>query len=110
MNATKIDIKPVSVNECWQGKRFKTNIYKCYEIELLGRLPKLILPPPPFMVTLWFGLSSSLADIDNPVKPFLDILQKKYNFNDKLIEKLIINKERVGKGKEFIIFEISTNK
>ena len=34
----RIEIKPLSVNECWQGKRFKTKAYTAYEKELLYRL------------------------------------------------------------------------
>ena len=37
----KIEIKPLSINKCFQGRRFKTNDYKNYEKELLLKLPKL---------------------------------------------------------------------
>ena len=30
----KYMIKPLSVNECWQGQRYKTKLYKNYEFEL----------------------------------------------------------------------------
>lgn len=33
--ATRIDIKTLSVNEAWQGKRFKTEKYKLYQNTLL---------------------------------------------------------------------------
>lgn len=46
-------------------------------------LPKITIPPPPYRVTYEFGLSSKLADWDNPVKPAQDVLQKKYGFNDR---------------------------
>jgi hypothetical protein len=35
----KLNEKPLSVNLAWQGKRFKTPIYKAYEKELLLRMP-----------------------------------------------------------------------
>ena len=35
----KINIKPLSVNKAWQGKRFKTKKYKAFETELLLKLP-----------------------------------------------------------------------
>jgi len=73
----KINIKPLSVNECWQGKRFKTKEYKQYEKDLLLMLPKIGICKAPFKITIEFAFSSTLADIDNPLKPFLDILQKK---------------------------------
>lgn len=103
----KIEIKPLSVNQVWQGKRFKTSKYKAYESELLYRLPKLkVNPLNKLKITLVFGFSNKLSDIDNPVKPFLDCLQKKYNFDDRNIYNLIIKKEIVKKGKEFIEFKI----
>ena len=102
----KINIKPLSVNNAWQGKRFKTNLYKSYEQELFYLLPKLKIPEGKLRLKLLFGLSSKAGDLDNPVKPFIDILQKKYLFNDKKIYKLEIEKIDVKKGKEFISFEI----
>ena len=104
----RIAIKPLSVNQCWQGKRFKTNKYKNYEKELMYRLPVLKLHPPPYHLILKFGFSSKLADWDNPVKPFQDILQKRYNFDDRDIFKATVEKEIVKKGSEFIDFKILT--
>lgn len=103
----KINIKPLSVNECFQGRRFKNQKYKNYETELLYKLPKIKLPEPPFEIILKFGLSSKLSDIDNPLKPFIDILQKRYLFNDKDIYMLVVEKEIVKKGYEFIEFSIN---
>ena len=97
----KYNIKPLSVNECWQGKRFKTNAYKHYELELMYKLPKLKLPEPPFEIYFEFGFSNILCDWDNPVKPLQDILQKKYGFNDKDIVKAIVKKVKVKKGEEY---------
>ena len=57
---------------------------------------------------LKFGFSSKLADWDNPVKPFQDILQKRYNFDDRDIFKATVEKEIVKKGNEFIEFKILT--
>jgi Holliday junction resolvase RusA-like endonuclease len=53
-----------------------------------------------------FGLSNRAADIDNPLKCFIDVLQKKYGFDDKMIYRLIVNKVITKKGEEFIEFEI----
>lgn len=104
----KKNIKPLSVNECWQGQRFKTNKYKIYEHELLLTLPAQTLPPAPYSIYFEFGLSNVLSDYDNPVKPLQDILQKKYNFNDKEIFEAKIVKKKVAKGSEYFIFEIKT--
>lgn len=55
-----------------------------------------------------FGISSPLADWDNPVKPFQDVLQKKYKFNDKDIVRAVVTKIKVEKGDEYVSFEIIT--
>ena len=103
-----IKIKPLSVNECWQGRRFKTKKYIQYEREMLFLIKKQKLPPPPFHVYIILYISNPLSDIDNPVKPLLDILQKKLNFNDKLIELLTVEKHLRKKGEEKIWFGISS--
>ena len=99
--------KPISVNEAWKGRRYKTDIYKHFEMKLLFLLPKLELPEPPFEVHYKFGFSNERADVDNPVKPITDILQKKYNFDDKDIYKYVIEKEVVKKNLEFFEFNIT---
>lgn len=101
-----LKIKPLSVNECWQGKRFKTKAYLKYERDLLLILPQIKIPQPPFEINFEFGFSNIMSDWDNPVKPLQDILQKKYNFNDKDIMKAIVTKIKVKKGDEYISFNI----
>ena len=102
----RINIKPLSVNQVWQGRRFKTPIYKKYENELLFMLPKMKIPEGKLELTIVFGFSSSASDWDNPIKPFQDILQKRYSFNDSRVYKATIIKEIVKKGQEFIEFNI----
>lgn len=102
----RIYIKPMSVNEAWQGRRYKTDEYELYSLELKIKLPKVELPEPPYEIYLKFGFSSPLSDWDNPIKPTQDIIAKKYGFNDKLIKRGIVEKELVSKGKEFIEFEL----
>ena len=97
----KQNIKPLSVNQCWQGKRFKTQQYKKYEKDLLLTLPKLIIPKPPYAIYFEFGFSNSASDWDNPIKPLQDILQQKYKINDKDIFIAQIKKVKVKKGEEF---------
>ena len=103
-----VQIKPLSVNQCWQGRRFKTKAYQSYEKEMILRLKKEKLPEPPFKIVVVFGFSNKASDIDNPLKPLLDIVQKKYKkkFNDKDIYQMIIYKQVVKKGKEFVRFAI----
>lgn len=101
-----LHIKPLSVNEAWQGRRYKTVIYKNYETALLLMLRKNKVPEPPFKLTLEFGFSNKASDFDNGIKPFVDILQKKYGFNDKDIYEAVIRKKIVPKGKEYVSFSL----
>lgn len=102
----RIRIKPLSVNTCWQGRRFKTEAYKDYEVQMYYLLPPKIKFGKKNKLKITFGFSSKASDIDNPVKPFMDILQKRYGFNDKTVYQLEIKKEDVKKGEEYVDFEI----
>lgn len=106
----KIDgIQPLSVNQVWAGQRFKTKKYKVYETNMLYLLPKIDpFPQAPYVVKFIFGFSNSLSDVDNGLKPLIDIMQKRYGFNDRDIVKLIAEKVTTKKGMEFIDFEIKT--
>jgi Holliday junction resolvase RusA-like endonuclease len=101
----RINIKPLSVNEAWQGRRFKTPKYKKYESVVLMLLPKQAPKFDRYCINLVFGVSNIGQDVDNCLKPILDIFQKKYGFNDKNIFELNVKKKVVKKGFEFIEFE-----
>ena len=99
----KLNEKPLSVNEAWQGKRFKTPIYKTYEETILLTMPKGKIDGEQMLrVEFFFGFSNKASDLDNPVKLLLDIAQKKYGFNDKNVYELNVRKCIVKKGDEFI--------
>ena len=103
----KLDIKPLSVNKAWQGKRFKTSKYNKYIKDVFFLLPNNLKVPDGFLfLSLEFGFSSSASDFDNPVKCFVDCLQKKYLFNDKMIKKCLISVEKTKKGDEYIKFDL----
>ena len=104
MDKIKINIKPLSVNRAWQGRRYKTSEYKAWEQEMLYRLPPTECCSGSIRLEIVVGVSNIRSDIDNVLKPFLDVLQKKYGFDDNQIFELEIRKEKVKKGKEFIEF------
>jgi Holliday junction resolvase RusA-like endonuclease len=101
-----IPIKPLSVNEAWKGKRVKSIKYAKYQQVLLLVLPNMQLPPPPYELHIEFGFSNVASDIDNPIKSFLDVLQKKYGFDDKNVSKMVVEKMIVKKENEYIKFKI----
>jgi len=100
----KIYISPLSVNKAWQGKRFKTKAYKQYERDVLLQLKWSIQPLPPYRIDIEFGFTNKLSDIDNPVKCFMDILQKKYYINDRDVYEMNLKKTIVKNG--YIKFRI----
>ncbi len=102
----RIDIKPLSVNQAWKGRRFKTPIYNRYQADVLMLLRPMEIPEGDLEIYLKFGFSSKGSDFDNPVKLFVDCLQKKYGFNDNRIKRAIIDVDYVKKGSEFIEFEL----
>lgn len=103
----RINIKPLSVNQAWQGKRFKTKTYKTYERNVLLMLRPMTIPEGELEMTINWGFSNMLSDVDNPVKCFVDCLQKKYGFNDSRVKRMIVEKFKVSKGEEYIEFSIS---
>jgi len=102
----RIDIKPLSVNMAWQGRRVKTKEYRIYEVAVHALLGRMKIPEGLLEVRILFGLSSMGGDVDNPAKPFIDCLERKYGFNDNKIMKLTLEKVKTAKGEEFIDFEI----
>ena len=99
----KLNEKPLSINEAWQGKRFKTPAYKTYEETILLTMPKAKIDVEQMLrIEFFFGFSNKASDLDNPVKLLLDIAQKKYGFNDKNVYELNVRKCIVKKGEEFI--------
>jgi Holliday junction resolvase RusA-like endonuclease len=103
----RLEIKPLSVNDVWRGRRFKTPDYRAYEQHCFLILPNAVeIPEGRLELKIRFCLSSAGGDIDNPTKPILDILQKKYGFNDSRIYRLLIEKVITKKGGEFVEFSI----
>lgn len=92
----KIPIKPLSVNKAWQGRRYKTKEYKMFENQTLMLLPDKVYNYEKYSVKLIFYIKNVLkSDIDNFVKPFLDILVKKGIIkDDRYIYKLEAEKRK----------------
>lgn len=104
----RIDLKPMSVNTAWKGKRFKSEEYDVYSQAVMALLPKFEMPAKPYRISYEFGFSTRNADIDNGIKPLQDILCKKYGFNDRDIYFMEIRKVIVKKGLEYIKFRIES--
>lgn len=107
MNYT-IQIKPLSVNEAFKGKKFRTDKYDVFIRNCLLQLPKTIEieDEKNIKLAIEFGFSSKNSDIDNCCKSFIDCLVKKYKVDDRYIYELHVFKSIVEKGKEYIKFRI----
>lgn len=104
----KVNLKPLSANQAWQGKRFKSAAYKAFERDCLLMMPKGVeIPEGQLTVAIRFGFSNAASDIDNPLKMLIDCLCKKYEFDDKRIYILGAQKMIVKKGAEFFEFDIA---
>ena len=105
----RIDIKPISINEAYRGRRFATSKLKDFKKDIFRLLPKLELRTfKKLSVKYTFGVSSKGSDGDNLIKAFQDCLAEAYGFNDNKIYKWEIQKVDVKKGKEYIEFEVGT--
>ena len=99
----KIYEKPLSVNGAYLGRKIKSGAYRDHEKVMLMKMPGGKVDPYEMLrVELFFGFSSKAADIDNCIKVTLDLAQKKYGFNDKMVFELNVRKCIVKKGEEFI--------
>jgi len=97
-------IKPLTINQAYTGRRFKTQKYKDFEQELWYLLPNENIPQGKLELTIKIGVSTHNTDLDNYLKTFIDICQKKYLFNDNKIYRIIAEKEDVKKKEEYIKF------
>ena len=101
-----LDIKPLSVNDAWKGRRFKSDRYKKFQNDVCRLLGPMEIPEGEIVLHLEWGFSSRGSDVDNPIKPFTDCLQNKYGFNDNRIVEMHVKKVKVKKGQEYIKFSI----
>ena len=102
----RLNIKPLSVNSAYRGRRFKTPLYSAWKKQIMTMFPDMPIPTPPYEIRFKFGFSSKASDIDNPVKSLMDCLSEYYGFNDKLVRRIVIDSEIVGRGNEYCEFEI----
>ena len=104
----RIDIKPLSVNDAYRGRRFATKELTQYKYDLGYLLPAMEIPSGRLAVEYVFGVSSKVADGDNFIKAFQDCVAERYGFNDRVIYEWQVFKVDVPVGKEFVEYKIST--
>lgn len=102
-----IKVKPISLNQAYRGRRFKTPELEAYKKFIHNKLPKIEIPRGKLFARYEFGVSSKNCDGDNLVKCFQDAIAEKYGFNDKQIYKWEFEKKDVPKGEEYVAFSLS---
>ena len=81
--SVEINIKPLSINRAWQGRKYRTKDYKAYQKEVHYLLPDKEMIKGNIAVFLTFYLkNASQCDVDNFIKPLLDILKNKGYIED----------------------------
>ena len=96
MKTKFVSLKPISVNRCWQGRRFKTKEYDSW-IELgLYLLPKVKMHKGEISIRLsFFVKNAKRSDLDNMIKPTLDLLVKGgWIEDDRFIYNLVATKNQ----------------
>ena len=103
----RIPLAPISVNECWQGRRFKTSKYDDFIQDMLLVMPARKCVEGALSIHLTFGLPSLLrGDLDNLVKPVLDCMVKKgWIKDDRYINEIVARK--VKSKEKYIEIEIN---
>lgn len=107
-NGFRVNVKAISVNDAFTGRRFKTPYYEQYTQVMLELMPDIIIPAPPFKILIKVGFSNTLSDCSNIIKNLEDICQERYKFNDREVFDIRAIKEIVKKGQEYIDLSIST--
>ena len=100
----RIPLKPLSTNDAWSGKRYKTKEYKDFEQILLILLRKMkpVIPEGPVGFDLRVGISARF-DADNTIKTLLDTIEKYCNhFNDNSVFDIHVRKVLVPAGDEYM--------
>ena len=87
-------VKPFSINQAFQGRRFKTKAYDTFIQEMLYTMPKKKMIKGEVEIKIWLHLKSiTRSDIDNFCKPIIDCIVKKgWIADDRYIQHLEVHK------------------
>jgi len=73
-----IEIKPISINNCFQGRRFRTKEFKHWQWAVISSLPKIKIESKEIQLYVTVYLKHPLqSDLDNFLKPLIDCIVKK---------------------------------
>jgi Holliday junction resolvase RusA-like endonuclease len=100
MNTTQfvIDMKPLTVSKAWQGRRFKTPMYKKWETDVQYFIPRKKYKGKVDVTIELFIKNDKMMDVDNVLKTLLDSMKKSGIYeDDRFIYALHVHKEHSKK-------------
>lgn len=108
-----LKVSPLSVNQAWRGRRFKTQEYKLFEVDVCNVLPLNKDKPleGELIVEYIYHIHNyGNTDTGNLEKTLSDMLVKrKYIKDDRYIKRLIQQKERASSVQEEYISILISN-
>ena len=113
---TLFQIKPLSANKMFVRKgrtTYKTADYKRFQEDMAMILMGESWPfkDKPVLFIVYAGLSNKASDLDNVIKPLLDTYQNIFEeFNDKTVQGIILQRDRVKRGGEYLWVRIAEAK
>lgn len=109
MNTVHLKAAPVSTNQLYVGKRWKSKRAKQFEHNVANQLAVFCadktLPAGELSIAFRFG-TTRRQDVDNSVKCVLDVICKHYGIDDRRFTGISLVRVPVPKGSEFITFRI----
>lgn len=69
----------------WLGRKTDSEEYRRWNKQAIRLLPEVWIPDGPLSIYISVFYKSKLSDLDNAFKPFLDLLQKRYRFDDRRV-------------------------
>lgn len=95
-------LKPMTVNQCWQGRRFKTKNYLNWRLDFSDRIKKGTRIKGNMAVILEFYIKhDKTTDVDNLIKPVFDALKESGVIEDDRFIKEV-HAYKYNSDKEFI--------
>ena len=105
----KLEVNPLSVNRAWKGRKFKTPIYKAFEVDVCKMLSVNDQDPidgEVFVKYIFHIHNYGNTDTSNMEKTLSDMLVKRgYLKDDRYIRAIYMRKERAD-GPEWIDIRI----
>ena len=107
-----INLQPLSQNQAWSGKRYKSSQYRQYQQDITAYLRTLSLPSiqpkEKYYFYFEFGIPY-MQDLSNGIKLLEDIISDYLGINDRDVDSIFCRKIITKKIDAYIKFNIFTD-